>query len=77
MDFNTQDVIIECHHCNKELIVKVLEITNHATVTCPHCKAKMDLTANDPSAHLGEQPTYHPFEGLDQYIEEVNKKRKK
>ncbi len=77
MDFNDQDVIIECCHCKKEMVVKILEITNHHTVNCPECGGKVDLSANDPSARLGIPKSYRPFEGLDTYIEEVEKKRNK
>ena len=77
MDFNDQDVIIECPSCKKEMIVKILEITNHHTVSCPECGAKVDLSANDPSAKLGIPKNYKPFEGLDEYIKEVEERRKK
>lgn len=77
MNFNDQDVIIDCSHCEKELIVKILEITNHACVKCPSCGKKIDLAENDPSARLGIAPYYKPFEGIDEYINKVNEKRKK
>jgi endogenous inhibitor of DNA gyrase (YacG/DUF329 family) len=77
MDFNDQDVIIDCPTCKKEMIVKILEITNHLTVNCPECGAKVDLSANDPSAKLGIPKNYKPFEGLDEYIKEVEARRKK
>ncbi len=77
MDFNDQDVIIECPKCKGEIVVKILEVTNHHTVACPECGAKNDLSANDPSAQLGIPKTYMPFEGLGDYIEEVENKRKK
>ena len=77
MDFNDHDVRIECPNCKKEMIVKILEVTNHHTVTCPECGAKNDLSANDPSAKLGIPKTYKPFEGLDGYLAQVEAKRKK
>lgn len=77
MDFNDHEVIIECCHCKKEMVVKILEITNHHTVGCPACGGKVDLSANDPSAKLEIPKNYHPFEGLDEYINEVRNKKKK
>lgn len=77
MDFNDHDVIIECPNCKKEMVVKILEVTNHHTVACPECGAKNDLSANDPSAKLGIPKTYKPFEGLDDYMAQVETKRKK
>lgn len=77
MDFNDQDVIIECPNCKKEMIVKILEITNHHTVNCPECGKKVDLSENDPSAKLGIPKDYKPFEGLGEYLKEVEAKRKK
>lgn len=74
MDFNEYDVSIECSSCKKELFVKILEITNHTTVTCPNCNMKIDLTANDPSAKLGIPKTYMPFEGLSEYMDKKKKK---
>ena len=53
MEFNDQEVIIDCPHCKGEIIVNILEITNHHTVSCPNCNKKVDLSANDPSAKLG------------------------
>ncbi len=76
MDFNDQDVIIECSKCQSEIVVKILEITNHHTVVCAECGAKNDLSANDSSAKLGIPKTYRPFEGLSDYIQEVENKRK-
>lgn len=77
MDFNNQDVLIDCPQCKKELVVKILEITNHTTVKCPHCGKKIDLAENDPSARLDAPKNYLPFDGLDQYIDQVNQKRSK
>jgi len=77
MNFNDQEVIIDCPHCKEEMVVKVLEITNHQTATCPSCNKKVDLAANDPSARLGIPKTYMPFEGLDEYVKKVEEKRKK
>lgn len=77
MDFNDQEVIIDCPHCQGEMVVNILEITNHHTVSCPSCKQKVDLAANDPSARLGIPKTYKPFEGLGDYLKQVEEKRKK
>ncbi|RUT73451.1 hypothetical protein [Ancylomarina longa] len=77
MNFNDQEVIIDCPHCKGEMVVKILEITNHQIATCPACNKKVDLAANDPSARLGIPKTYMPFEGLDEYMKEVEEKRKK
>ncbi|MDM8160475.1 hypothetical protein QUH73_11675 [Labilibaculum sp. K2S] len=77
MEFNDQEVIIECPHCKCEIIVNILEITNHKTVSCPKCLGKVDLAANDPSAKLGVPKTYMPFEGLGDYLKQIEEKKKK
>ena len=76
MDLNDRDVTIDCPHCKDEIVVKVLEITNHHTVDCPKCCKSVDLTANDPLAKLGDEKTHRPFEGLDNYIRQAEGKKK-
>ena len=71
MEFNEQEVLIDCSKCCKEIIVKILEIVRHDDVKCPHCGAINKLAANDKSAKLNMPETYKPFDGLDQYIKET------